>query len=334
MTRKILLSRKAAMAKGAIAVCLQPRLAQDAKIDLIPLLNGVTHENWKDSKAKIVAGLKKLSVATFTSKPAMDAGVQDIVKLLDSLDGEQPDAGSGNPDNNLDDTTDPNGTGLDKDAAGAASPDPAAVAKPSPDPAATPAAPAAPDPRAALTALLQGKISDEELEQVLQLVGGAAAPAGDEPLEGSDALTPTVAGKQVPGILAAKPNINSVQEKQVDKAAMDSAILKAKKETKEEVTRQLRDIAEAEKIVKTYIGEVMAQDSAEAVYKLALDHFEVDLEGVPTSAFKAMVKMLPVPGEEKQRTGPKLVMAHDSKNAAGISFKERFPSAGKMRVIG
>jgi hypothetical protein len=330
------------MAKGAIAVCLQPRLAQDARIDLTAMLNGVTHENWKASKAKIVAGLKKLSVSTFTSKPAMDAGVQDIVKLLDSLDDEQ--LGDKPTDGVVKDASadDPDGN-----AAGNIEAAPSPDVSESPDPAQA--------SRDKITALLQGKISDEDLEQVLQLVGGGAAGgveaqddddataanATKELLKkmqvggvGKDVLPVEAAGVSVNGQPAKPANINQNQEKQVEKAAMDQAILKAKNETKLEVTKQLRDIAEAEKIVKPFIGEVLAQDSAEAVYRLALDHHEVDLEGVPPSAYKAMVKMLPLPGAEKSRSSDKQVMAKDSKNAAGVSFKDRYPTAGKVHMLG
>ena len=86
---------------------------------------------------------------------------------------------------------------------------------------------------------------------------------------GKDVLPVEAAGVSVNGQTVKPANINQNQEKQVEKAAMDQAILKAKNETKLEVTKQLRDIAEAEKIVKPFIGEVLAQDSAEATKRFS-----------------------------------------------------------------
>jgi hypothetical protein len=42
MTKPVVLSRKATVAKGALLVFLRPKLAQDAQIDLGPVLAGVT----------------------------------------------------------------------------------------------------------------------------------------------------------------------------------------------------------------------------------------------------------------------------------------------------
>jgi hypothetical protein len=147
-------------------------------------------------------------------------------------------------------------------------------------------------------------------------------------------------GKGAPLDLPAKPAASpggATQESpKLEKAAMDAAIAKATKIAKDEAvretTKKLRDIADAEKIVKPYIGEVQAQDSAEAIYRLALDHAGIDVEGVHPSAFKAMVQMLPKPGEEPVGKQDKQKQAHDGKNV--VKFKERYPTAGKVRQLG
>jgi hypothetical protein len=56
---KSVLSRKAAVAQGAIVAYLMPKLAQDAKVDVTPLLVGVTQKNFGEKKAGIVAGVAK-----------------------------------------------------------------------------------------------------------------------------------------------------------------------------------------------------------------------------------------------------------------------------------
>lgn len=80
------ISRKAAMARGALAVALKPKLAQDHKLDLNKVLNkalsSVTAENWKSSKPKIVSALKSSTKGHL----AQDADLEDVCELLDALD--------------------------------------------------------------------------------------------------------------------------------------------------------------------------------------------------------------------------------------------------------
>lgn len=105
----------------------------------------------------------------------------------------------------------------------------------------------------------------------------------------------------------------------VDKAAMDAAIKSAVSATRKATIQQMNAIKQAEREVAPFIGEVVAQDSAEAVYKLALDAAGVDTQDVPPAAFRAMVGMLTKPSEAKP---------HVAMDAAGVSdFQKRFPNA-------
>ena len=74
-------------------------------------------------------------------------------------------------------------------------------------------------------------------------------------------------------------------------------------------------------MVRPIIGNVsLALDSAPDIYKLALDAHKVDLKGVPTAAYKAMVKMLPVAGAK-----PKIAM---DQGAAPLAA--RFPGLSRI----
>ncbi len=107
-------------------------------------------------------------------------------------------------------------------------------------------------------------------------------------------------------------------------AAMDAAIQSAVKETERATIARMNAIRQAEKEVAPLIGEVMAQDSAEAVYKLALDSAGVDTKGVHPSAYGAMVRML-----GRAKTEPKeRNIAMDSSINDG--FAARYPTAGKL----
>lgn len=111
------------------------------------------------------------------------------------------------------------------------------------------------------------------------------------------------------------------EEKDKDKTAMDAAISSAVKHAEKATIERMNAIRAAEKEVLPLIGEVVAQDSAAAVYKLALDHFKVDTKGVPEAAFGAMVRMLPKPGDAPTKTN----VAMDS--ASSADFSKRFPGA-------
>jgi len=110
---------------------------------------------------------------------------------------------------------------------------------------------------------------------------------------------------------------------------MDAAIQKAVSQAEQNTMARMRSIVEAQNIVRPFIGEVMAQDSAEAVYRLALDANNVDLTGVPPAAYKAMVAMLQKQGEQAM---PAKRLAVDGK--VFTDFKTRFPEAGGIIQLG
>ena len=77
------LTKKASLVNGALMAALPAsKLATDAKLDLDKLLVGVSNANWKDKKSVIVDTIK--------TKLAQDADIEDVIELLDKLDGESP----------------------------------------------------------------------------------------------------------------------------------------------------------------------------------------------------------------------------------------------------
>ena len=106
------------------------------------------------------------------------------------------------------------------------------------------------------------------------------------------------------------------------KAAMDAAI----KQAKADAVKQMQAIRQAEKDVHPIIGDIAAMDSAEAIYKLALDHAGVDTKGVHPSAYPALVKMHL---KSQQAQSKKAALAMDS--AGATEFQQLFPTAGKLK---
>jgi hypothetical protein len=239
----------------------------------------------------ILAGVKKSNwldkkpgiVAAIKPLLAKDADLADIVELLDKLDGEQPD------DDN--------------------------VAQDEPDPKC-----------AEILDMLRGKISDEDLAQIqAKMSAPAAAPAAaDEPPQTANAANADPKdGKDKEPLPTAKDD----KEGMVDKTAMDKAIKlavdAARRETEERTITRLRGIAEAEETVKPYVGKLTAMDSAEAVYKAALEVLKIDVAGVHPSAYKAVLVAQPKPGDT-----PKPRVAADS--AMPSDFLEAFPGADRI----
>lgn len=91
---------------------------------------------------------------------------------------------------------------------------------------------------------------------------------------------------------------DSDEDDEEDGQAMDSAtVRKMISAAERRGARRNAAIEVAKRAVAPHIGEVIGQDSAEAIYKLALDAAGVKTKGVHPSAFSAMVGMLPKAGD-------------------------------------
>lgn len=97
------------------------------------------------------------------------------------------------------------------------------------------------------------------------------------------------------------------QDRGISKVAMDKAIAAAVSQER----KRMQALAAAQREVAHIVGDV-TMDSAEDVYKFALEQQGVDVSGVHPSAYRAMVGML-------GKSSPKVAM--DSANAASKQFK-------------
>lgn len=113
-------------------------------------------------------------------------------------------------------------------------------------------------------------------------------------------------------------------EDKVDKKAMDAAIATAASNARTSALAEFRAIREAEEAVRPLVGAVVAMDSAEAVYRFALDQAGVENKGIHVSALPALVKMATA-----QKSAPAPRVAMDA--AASDDFRKRFPTATPIR---
>lgn len=271
---KMVKSRRALLLHGALAALVAPKMAQDAKLDLRPALAGVSAKTKGKDAETIAASVVKL----VTPKLAQDEGIEvaDVVAIIKAVDGVD-DGGEAVVTDDL--------PPIDEDDK-------------TPDEI---TADAGDDCTARIMAFLDGKLSDEDMAQLGEIVAGEGAVVEDEEPD-------------------FKPG-NPPQAK--EKPAMDAATIR--KAARTDAIKEVAAMREAERAVRPHIGEVtVAMDSAAAIYKLALDHAKVDLTGVPASAYRAMVAMLPKPNASP-------TIAVDHATALG-GFAERFPDASTLRL--
>lgn len=117
-------------------------------------------------------------------------------------------------------------------------------------------------------------------------------------------------------------------EETVSKPAMDAALELTKRQVEQSTIAKMRAIQAAEKAVFPYVGEIVAQDSAEAVYRVALTALGVNTEGLHPSAFKPVLEAQPKPVDASQLN----YIAMDA--VAEKAFTERFPMAETMNRLG
>lgn len=96
MSKTTKLSLMAATATGALMTYLKPKLAQDAKIDLTPILAGVTAKNFKAKQTDIMSGLTTATSGKLAKDATLD-GVADVLTALDGLGLDEMEANSGTP---------------------------------------------------------------------------------------------------------------------------------------------------------------------------------------------------------------------------------------------
>lgn len=123
-----------------------------------------------------------------------------------------------------------------------------------------------------------------------------------------------------------KKKAEDEDDEKEDKAAMDSALIR---KAEENVMGRIRQANEARECVRPLVGDVslVAMDSAEDIYRFALDSIGANHKGVHPSALKSMVEFSISQKSEARK--PANVIGMDS--AATTSFAKAFPGATKMK---
>ncbi|MCG2596569.1 MAG: DUF2213 domain-containing protein [Achromobacter sp.] len=157
---------------------------------------------------------------------------------------------------------------------------------------------------------------DELMGKIREMLGEKLGP--EEAARVMAALGEPAAAKDEP------PPTEGTPAKPVTQQAMDAALSKAQKAGEQAAVKRMTEIRTAEQECRPILGEIVAQDSAEAVYKMALDAKGIDLTDTPPSAYRALVKMALAQDQAPQT--PRVAMDP----AAQKSFRDRFPHIPKV----
>ena len=185
------------------------------------------------------------------------------------------------------------------------------------------------DPIEQVKGFLKDKLQPEDfqrLEAMIAKIGAGAEGEGEAaPAPKNDAENPAPKDPAQDG-----DDPNEEKKDMVTKPAMDAAVAAAEKratvKATESVLKLQREIRDAERDVRPYVGDLtVACDSAAAVYRAALETLgEEDVASIHPSALKRILLKHPLPGAKPAAKA----IAQDS--SADAEYAKRFPDAGRL----
>lgn len=298
MARKI--TKQGHTVKGALAAYFAPRLAADKA-----LKPGELDKLFQDEKLKVAPYKKQIPILVDAAKAltkdrlAKDADVEDLAELLEALSGEDLD----------EDFEEGEDKGLVKDEDDMA----------------------ADGSMAACIALLR-KCAEECQKHVDECA--ECAPCAEECLKCADeceamqnpeAMDELPPGKKAVPFKKKPDNAAPMKEVPVQKPAMDAAIKLATDAAVATATKATKDsiaaLFNAARDVEPTVGHIdaLAFDSADAIYKMALDAAGIPTKDVHPSAYKTLLKL----ASERPTAAFDSAIAADSA-AAAVDFEKQY----------
>jgi hypothetical protein len=318
-------TRLAATLLALTASHLKPVLAKDAKIDLMPIFKDVTRKNFnaKNITMALDSALK--------GKLAKDASMKHVTDMLDALEPELKEEVKDES------ASDPQQKAMEAAAAGNSDLGiPQKVGDEDDDDATFDAEP--------FKAFLKEKgVGDADIAKACDMVRDAKMPKNaldaDETEEekaareakenaAKDEAIKAEADKKAAADKAAK---DAEMKDMVSKGAMDAALQAHGKAVEQRVIERQKAVRDAERTVKPWVGELansMSFDSAEQVFRAALDVLGIDHKKVSDAgALPVILNLAPKPGA---RPAQRNELALD---AAAGGFAERHPEAARINSI-
>jgi hypothetical protein len=322
-------TRFAARALQLTAHALGPVLAKDAKIDILPLFRGLTRENFKTEKPKILAFVKTVPLAK-------DASIKHVTDMLDALE-EMGGAGGDEP------VSEPQEKAMQAAAAGKSTlgiPEKVGKEFVEKDEEPEPEQPTVDE--GPMREYLKGKgMDDASIEEAVKLMHPAGATdteqvpseeeeearAKDKAARDKAAKDKAARDRRARGGRDEPPPFEGMPK---TKAAMDAMKKEIAADARQEAVKQMRAVRAAEVKVEPHVGKIaIACDTAADVFKTALGILGVPddkLKTIPAAGFEPMFDLLPKPG----RGAPREEIAQDAKSVD--DFNKRFPGAAHIRL--
>lgn len=182
-----------------------------------------------------------------------------------------------------------------------------------------------------LKQFLAGKLSDQDFDAIGRIFAQhMQQPHGQQPPAAPPAQPvappPDGQGGNQPEFFG-KPKGNQGEGKMDNEHANDAALQSAVKAATDAAVKVQKEIREAERAVRPYVGELsMAFDSAEEVYRAALKTMGVNVDNVHASALPVILEMQPKPGAKKEK--PSVAM-----DSAGVDdFFAMYPGAANIQI--
>ena len=324
-------TRLAATLLALTASHLKPVLAKDAKIDLMPIFKDVTRKNFnaKNITMALDSALK--------GKLAKDASMKHVADMLDALEPEVKEEAKDAS------ATDPQQKAMEAAAGGNS--DLGVPIRPllhSTDPDNGNNFDASIEP---LKAYLKEKgVGDEDITKACDMVRDAMMPPNaldadetEEEKAAREAKEKSAKDEEIKAetdkkAAAEKAAKDAAMKDMVSKGAMDAALQAHGKAVEQRVIERQKAVRDAERTVKPWVGELansMGFDSAEQVYRAALDVLGIDHKKVAdVGALPIILNLAPKPGA---RVAQRNELALDSAAAGG--FAERHPEAARINSI-
>ena len=324
-------TRLAATLLALTASHIKPVLAKDAKIDLMPVFKDVTRKNF--SAKKITMALD----SALKGKLAKDASMKHVADMLDAL---EPELREEVKDESV---SEPQHKAMEAAAHGESNLGiPKKVGEEFSQADKGKNFDASIEP---LKAYLKGKgVGDAEITEACDMVRDAMMPPNaldeDETEEekrkreaedkaAKDEEIKAEAEKKAAADKAAK---DAEMKDTVSKGAMDAALQAHGKAVEQRVIERQRAVRDAERAVRPWVGELansMSFDSAEQVYRAALDVVGIDHKNVKdAAALPVILGLAPKPGAKPSQTSSGLAL-----DSATAGFADRHPEAARINTI-
>lgn len=327
------LTATAIRTQAALSASLLPILAQDAAIDLRPIVESLTAKNFKAERPAIAAAVKTLCIGKLAQD---DHGPDDVImRVLDMVEGQISGAPGPNepPEPEADQTRDDQPPGA-TDPSSAPPPPAAAKVHKEGDPscdcdscmAAGGGAGGGKEDK--ILDFLKGKIGDEEMAECRKLMGKDMA----EPPPQAPSAPPATAAKEPSSEPPARdktpPTKDEAPENMVDKPAMDAAIAKAIADSAQTAIQATKARAE----VRPWVGDLSPELACdEDIFAAALRTLGVSIEGVHPSAYPHILKVQKKPGERTSTRTPQELIALDA--APDAALMEMYPHAAQIQTL-